>query len=536
MRVAGRISELVCALLVFASFCSASTITGTVKGPDGSPFEGAFVGAQNSKTKITVSVLSDKQGRYQIPNLAAGEYEIRIRAVGFKADPVSSMTLMAAQNASADFALQKSVVRWSDLSLYQGEQLLPDTPGKADLFKTCFACHGFESRMASITRDESGWRDRVTFMVTAMHFFIGGVGRFTDQDEENVVTYLSSTFGPDSTKAKSPADLPKYQELKQTFPDEAMKIVYTEYELPGPNRMPWSATPTKDGYFWMPYYGDANKIGRLDPRTGQVEEFTVPNKGTAAIHSVQPAPDGSVWFTEQGSDKIGQWDPSTKEITEYQDPQIPGKEGTLAGGSKHTLRIEPNGDVWSTGGPVSKFDPKTRQFTDIKEIPSAYGIALAQDGTVWFAEFTPDGKIGKIDPKTLKVTKYTVPTPNARPRRIQVDTDGTIWFCEFEGGKLGHFDPKTETFKEYPLPGAEPTPYAMNLDREHNVWFSSEHMDYIGRLDPSSGKVTQYPFDHSENTMREFFLDEQGRMWYGTPANNKVGYFYLAGGSERADN
>jgi virginiamycin B lyase len=511
----------------------AATISGTVKGPDGGPFEGAFVGAQNSKTRITVSVLSDKQGHYLIPNLAAGDYEIRIRAVGYKADPVSSIALTDAKNGSADFALQNGVVRWSDISLYQGEQLLPDTKGKTDLFKTCFACHGFESRMAAVTRDESGWRDRVNFMVTAMHFFIGG--RFSDQEQENVVTYLTSTFGPDSTKPKSPTDMPKYQDVKQTFPSDAMNIVYTEYELPGANRMPWSAAPDKSGYFWMPYYGDANHIGRLDPKTGKVDEYQVANQGTAAIHSAQPAPDGSVWFTEQGSDKIGKWDPTTKEITEYQDPQTPGKEGTTAGGSKHTLRIEPNGDVWSTGGPVSKFDPKTKQFTDIKEIPSAYGIALAKDGTVWFAEFTPDGKIGKVDPQTLKVTKYAVPTPNARPRRIQVDdTDGSIWFCEFEAGKIGHFDPKTEQFKEYPLPGAKPTPYAMNLDREHHVWFSSESMDYIGRLDPKTGNVIEYPFDHPENTMREFFLDDHGRMWYGTPANNKVGYFYLAGNNERA--
>ena len=27
--------------------------------------------------------------------------------------------------------------------------------------------------------------------------------------------------------------------------------------------------------------------------------------------------------------------------------------------------------------------------------------------------------------------------------------------------------------------------------------------------------------------MREFYLDDQGRMWFGTPANNKVGYFYI---------
>lgn len=534
MRVASKVSGLVCALVAFACVCTAATISGTVKGPDGAPFEGAFVGAQNAKTRITVSALSDKQGHYQIQNLPDGDYELRIRAVGYKADPVTSMTVSAAKNGSADFALQKGVVRWNDISMYQGEQLLPDGKGKAQLFQTCFACHGFESRMASVTRDESGWRDRVDFMVTAMHFFIGGVGRFSDRDQEDVVSYLTSTFGPDSTKAKSPADLPKYQEVKQTFPDEAMNIVYTEYELPGPNRMPWSAAPDKNGYFWMPYYGDANKIGRLDPKTGKVEEFQVPNQTTAAIHSVQPAPDGTVWLTEQGSDKIGKWDPTTKEITEYQDQQTPGKEGTLAGGSKHTLRIEPNGDVWATGGPVSKFDPKTKQFTDIKEIPSAYGIALAQDGTVWFAEFTPDGKIGKVDPKTLKVTKYAPPTPNARPRRIQVDTDGTVWFCEFGAGKLGRFDPKTESFKEYQLPGAMPTPYAMDLDRDHNVWFSSEYMDYIGRLDPKTGKIIQYPFDHPENTMREFFLDDQGRMWYGTPANNKVGYFYLAGNSERA--
>jgi streptogramin lyase len=66
------------------------------------------------------------------------------------------------------------------------------------------------------------------------------------------------------------------------------------------------------------------------------------------------------------------------------------------------------------------------------------------------------------------------------------------------------------------------------------VWYSSEHLDIIGSLDPKSGHVTEYPFPQAENTMREFYLDAQGRMWFGTPANNKVGYFYLAGKSSRA--
>jgi hypothetical protein len=50
-----------------------ATISGTVNGADGAPFQGAFVEAQNSKTKITVIVLSNSQGQYRIPDLNAGD-------------------------------------------------------------------------------------------------------------------------------------------------------------------------------------------------------------------------------------------------------------------------------------------------------------------------------------------------------------------------------------------------------------------------------------------------------------------------------
>jgi len=318
------------------------------------------------------------------------------------------------------------------------------------------------------------------------------------------------------------------------YSDEAMKIVYVEYELPGPNRMPWSAVQDKDGNYWIPYNGDANKIARLNAKTAQVEEFTVPNQSTAGVHSAVPAPDGTVWFTEQGADKLGKWDPATKEITEYQAAYAPGKEGTMAGGSKHTLRILPNGEIWSTGGPLSKFDPVTHKFTDFPQVPSVYGIALAPDGNVWFAEFGGNHRIGRANPKTMQIQEWTPPTAGAKPRRIQVDTDGTVYFAEYEPGKIGRFDPKTETFKEFQLPGEEPTPYALGIDRDHYIWFSSDYMDYIGRLDPKTGNVVQYPYTHSENTMREFFFDKDGKMWFTSPSNNKVGYMYLASDTSRA--
>src|SRR5712671_2169461 len=420
MKSASKYLGLLVMVLLVVPFAYAATVTGTVKGPDGASFRGAFVQAQNSSTKILVSVLTDKDGRYRIENLPAGQYQLQVKAVGYRTDPRPGVSLAADQNASYEFALQKGAVRWSDLSQYQGEKLFPEAKGKDLLVGRCFACHGFQSRMASVQRDEEGWRDRVNYMVESMHFFLGGVGSpFNDQNAADVTAYINSLFGENSVLPKSPAEMPAYKDLVRSFGDDAMKIVYVEYDLPGPGRMPWSAFPDKDGNFWMPYYGKANKIGRLDPKNGEVQEFPVPNQGTAAIHSAVPAPDGSVWLTEQGSNKLGKWDPKTQKITEYQDDW-----------GKHTIRVDASGQVWSTGG-LTRFDPKYGTFTHIPEVPNAYGIALDKDGNTWFAELRRDGRIGKVDAKTLQVTKYQPPTATGFPRRIQVDTDGVVWFAEF---------------------------------------------------------------------------------------------------------
>src|SRR6266853_1647105 len=91
---------------------------------------------------------------------------------------------------------------------------------------------------------------------------------------------------------------------------------------------------------------------------------------------------------------------------------------------------------------------------------------------------------------------------------------------------------KTATFKEFALPGGRPTPYTLMIDKNTgHVWFSSMEMDTISEMDPATDKITQYPFLFSENGMRDFSQDADGRTWFGSQANNRVGYFYLAGSS-----
>ena len=517
-------------LSALAPAARAATITGTVVGPDGEPFRAAFVEAQNLKTKITTIVLSQNDGRYRIDNLPAGMYDVRPSKIGYRPEQNRVLDLTTQTSATAAFALQKAAVLWSDLNIYQGIVLLPDLPGKRQLLtdgttpirdSPCAICHAFQKKMAPWVRNEAAWRSRLEFMKTSMNCCSGGNQKMTAQEENDLVSYLTAVFGPNSVLPPSPADDPRYKSTLKPISDDALNIVYVEYELPGPDRMPWSATPDGKGNVWLPYKSDANKIARLKIDTGEVTEYRVPHKGVAQVHSVFPAADGGVWLAESnGPDKLGRWDPKTELITEYKDE-----------GSKHTVRSRSDGLVCASGR-LSLFDPKTNEYTHFENAPNAYGVVFDHDGNCWFTQYGKSGRFGKIDVKTKQVKMWTVPTQEAGRfvylRRIQVAKNGMIWMSESEANQIARFDPKTETFKEFPLPGPMATPYAMNLDKDEFVWYASEYLDVFGRLDPNTGKTVEYPFPHAENFSREFFLDEQGRNWYATPSNNKVGYFYLA--------
>src|SRR5262249_57695059 len=94
-----------------------------------------------------------------------------------------------------DLALQAAPVRWSDLTILQGLQLLPEARGKQTLFDNCLSCHGFQSKMAAVTTDEDGWRVRVEFMREAMRSSLADRAGFSDAQADEVVFYLNHVFG-----------------------------------------------------------------------------------------------------------------------------------------------------------------------------------------------------------------------------------------------------------------------------------------------------------------------------------------------------
>ena len=141
-----------------------------------------------------------------------------------------------------------------------------------------------------------------------------------------------------------------------------MNIVYVEYDFAGQKGLgPWSAVEGKDGMFWIPYYGRGNEVVRLNPKTAELKRFPLPFEKTAGIHSAIPAPDGTVWFTEATLGGIGHLNPATDEITEYRDKT---PDGRAIG--KHTVRVDDPGQLWSSGGPISRFDPITKELSPLR--------------------------------------------------------------------------------------------------------------------------------------------------------------------------
>jgi len=517
---------VVLALLGYTAW--GATVSGTVKDSDGALLKEAFVEARGTGdgqiANFAVVVLSDKQGQYRIENLSPGDYQVSARKIGHKATNPTAVKLTDTQQASLNFDLQKGKVGWTELSIHEGKMLLPDGPGKKVFFENCIGCHGFQHQVAAMRRDQEGWRRAVRYMRAEMK---AALWKFTDQQENMVAEWFNQVFGMDSDLPASPEDMPNFKEhWRGEFSGEATNIVYGVYDLPRTRLFPFSARPDKEGNIWIPFYHQ-NSAGMLDPKTGKVEIHHVNNPGDplagrrAAIHSVSP--DGPVvWLAAADANKLGKLDRRTGEIGLIAPPPVPPPGGRLGRGSVHDVWSDSKGIVWTAGNPLQRFDPTTGKWNQILELPDTYGMVIDQNGDIWATEFRTGGALGKVDGKTLKVTKYYPPNKEARPRRVVADSKGNVWVGDWSGSLL-RFDPKTETFQEYKIPGTEPTPYSLQLDRNDNVWFTSHFNDYLGRLNPQTGNFTKYPLPIiSDIGSREMFRDTQGRLWIASPPNDRI--------------
>ena len=120
--------------------------------------EGVLVSAKRAGATMTITVVSDAQGRYSFPQnrLEPGQYAVRIRAVGYELDNPGPVQVSAQSSTTLDLKLHRT----QDLSrqLSNGEWLLSMT-GTHEQKQTligCTTCHTLE-RIVRSQHDAAEW-------------------------------------------------------------------------------------------------------------------------------------------------------------------------------------------------------------------------------------------------------------------------------------------------------------------------------------------------------------------------------------------
>jgi virginiamycin B lyase len=372
---------------------------------------------------------------------------------------------------------------------------LPEGAGREQVQAACARCHGLNLIANSWGYTKDGWQDRIATMV-----------KLQPAELEAISGYLATHYPikdvPGAVLLSGPAT-----------------VNIKEWMAPTLGSRPHDSHAAADGSIW--WTGQfASKLGRLDPRSGQIREFDLP--ANTQPHGLAEDAQGNIWYTGIQKGVIGRLDPKTGEVREY-----PITEAGVRG--PHTpIMDKKNGQMFFTlqSGHVGRITLASGEML-IKKTPSdntyPYGIRLNSQGVPWYVDFRGN-RIGSVNPKTLAIEEFTLPNMDARPRRLAITPDDVIWYSDFVRGTLGRFDPKTGQVKEYPSPGGKSSePYAITAIG-NIVWYSESGVrpNTMVRFDPQTEKFQTFAIPSGGGVLRHFESTPQGNIVTANSGVNKI--------------
>jgi streptogramin lyase len=122
------------------------------------------------------------------------------------------------------------------------------------------------------------------------------------------------------------------------------------------------------------------------------------------------------------------------------------------------------------------------------------------------------------------VTEYDLPRKTIEPHDVIVDSDGMVWYSDFGALLLGKMDPKTGKVTEYPIPlikeGFPVGTLDLETDRDGNLWVGLMYQGGVAKLDRKTGKVQTWSVPkewQTDATQQSFasptFSHVDGKVW-----------------------
>lgn len=489
-------------------------------GPEA--LEGVLVSAKKTGSTITITVVSGKDGRYSFPaaRLEPGPYSLRIRAAGYDLDGPDQVVIAADKTATADLALRKTEDIAAQLTNAEWLASMPGTDAQKGQLLNCVGCHTLARPLNSkysadefLTQILPRMQGYVNQSIPAHPQLRRAERLMEERGDQRVRVYRGAAEYLASVNLSSQ---PKWNFELKTLPrptGAATRVIYTEYDLPRETIEPHDVIVDAGGTVWYSSFGEQN-LGKLDPRTGKVTEFAIPEHKPGfptGLLGLRSDPDGNLWFGNMYQATIARFDRKTESFRFW---PLEGEENIDAAqinmASPQSSGVD--GKVWAQNNGfagVHRLDiasGKIETFVPFKGVPgphNIYDVVPDSRNNVFFTDFR-QRHIGRIDAKTGAVKLYEIPTPDSAPRRGSMDAQDRLWFGEYHADRIGMFDTKTEQFKEWPVAPKWSAPYDVATDKNGEAWTGSMLSDRVTRLNPVTGDAINYLLPRSTNIRRVF--------------------------------
>ncbi len=181
------------------------------------------------------------------------------------------------------------------------------------------------------------------------------------------------------------------------------------------------------------WYLDAG-LHKLDPKTGAVKDFIVPDQTDDSTYDMEVDPQGRSIMNLYRLGQIGVFDPQTEKFTAIPTP-TPGS-GPRRG------EIDAQGRAWMGlywAGRIGMYDPKQREIKEFPLIPgnkafaapflSPYSVAVDNKNQfVWTNDFN-SGRLYRLEMKSGQATEYFMPLPyEIRDLTVEESAErATVW-------------------------------------------------------------------------------------------------------------
>jgi streptogramin lyase len=188
---------------------------------------------------------------------------------------------------------------------------------------------------------------------------------------------------------------------------------------------------------------------------------------------------------------------------------------------------------------LGKLDPKTAKVTEYpipllkpKAPTGILGMRFDRDENLWMGmQF--QGGIAKFDQKTEKFQTWSLP-PELNGDHVQVNqvspdkyhVDGKVWLQDAGTYTVLRLDVATgkfEVFEPYKIP--RPNVYDVIPDSRNNGFFLVMGAEEVGKIDAKSGKIQIFKTPTPGSGPRRGMMDAQDRLWFGENRSDKIGMF-----------